>query len=113
MGTTVENRRSQNSYPEAAFQDCLTKWEESAAHSILARRFHANKGRIHSRRPTCHSHFSLATRRTIHSGWRVIHPESQIYPWWSRPYPVPATCVCRKCSRQGHGSCHAQILRPR
>src|SRR5713101_3624948 len=66
-------RRSQNPYPEEVFQDCLTKWEESAAHSILARRFHANKGRIHLRRPTCHSHFSLATRRrTIHSGLRVI-----------------------------------------
>src|SRR5271170_3603155 len=32
-------------------------------------RNNSNKGRIHSRRPTRHSHFSLAIRRrTIHSG---------------------------------------------
>jgi hypothetical protein len=30
-------RRSQNPYPEEVFQDCVTKWEESVAHSILAR----------------------------------------------------------------------------
>ena len=30
-------RRSQNPDSEEVFQDCLTKWEESAAHSILAR----------------------------------------------------------------------------
>ncbi len=30
-------RRSQNPNSEEVFQDCLTKWEESAAHSILAR----------------------------------------------------------------------------
>src|SRR5450755_4809612 len=34
----------------------------------------SNKGRIHLRRPTCHPHFSLATkRRTIHSGLPTIH----------------------------------------
>src|SRR4051812_14756752 len=61
-------RRSLNPHSEEVFQDCVTKWKESAAHSILARSFHSNKGRIHLRRPTCHSHFSLATRRrTIHS----------------------------------------------
>jgi IS30 family transposase len=33
---------------------------------------YSNKGRIHSRRPTCHSHFSLAKRRrTIHSGLSI------------------------------------------
>jgi hypothetical protein len=31
------NRRSQNPNPVVVFQDCLAKWEESAAHSILAR----------------------------------------------------------------------------
>src|SRR5438105_14483512 len=37
----------------------------------------SNKGRIHSRRPTCHPHFSLATkRRTIHSGWPVTRVQS-------------------------------------
>src|SRR5258708_38750687 len=30
-------RRSQNPLWEEVFQDCLTKWEESVAHSILAR----------------------------------------------------------------------------
>ena len=30
-------RHSQNPNSEEVFQDCLTKWEESAAHSILAR----------------------------------------------------------------------------
>ena len=32
-----EIRRSQNPYSEEVFQDCLTIWEESVAHSILAR----------------------------------------------------------------------------
>jgi len=62
-------RRSQNPKPEEVFRDCVTKWDQSAAHSILARSFHSNKGRIHLRRPNRQSHFSLATRRrTIHSG---------------------------------------------
>jgi len=26
-----------NPHPEEVFQDCITKWEESVAHSILAR----------------------------------------------------------------------------
>ncbi|MGI8961425.1 MAG: hypothetical protein ACR2IV_17020 [Bryobacteraceae bacterium] len=30
-------RRSQNPYSEKVFHDCLAKWEEGAAHSILAR----------------------------------------------------------------------------
>jgi len=30
-------RRSQNPYSEGVFQDCPTIWEESVAHSILAR----------------------------------------------------------------------------
>jgi hypothetical protein len=38
---------------------------------------HSIEGRIHLRRPTRHSHFSLATRRrTIHSGMPVIVQES-------------------------------------
>ena len=62
-------RHSENPYPEEVFQDCITNGEKSAAHSILARSYSANEGRIHLRRPICHSHFSLATRRrTIHSG---------------------------------------------
>ena len=70
-------RRSQNPKPEEVFRDCVTKWDQSAAHSILARSFHSNKGRIHLRRPTRQSHFSLATRRrTIHSGWTVIRQRS-------------------------------------
>src|SRR2546421_8544746 len=32
-----QTQRSQNPNSEEAFQDCLTKWEESAAHSIMAR----------------------------------------------------------------------------
>ena len=31
-------RRSPNPNPEEVFHDCITKWEESVAHSILARR---------------------------------------------------------------------------
>jgi hypothetical protein len=62
-------RRSQNPKPEEVFQDCPTKWEERVAHSIMARRFPSNKGRIHLRRPTLSFSFSLANRRrTIHSG---------------------------------------------
>src|SRR5450631_3974690 len=39
----------------------------------------SNEGRIHLRRPTCHSHFSLATkRRTIHSGWPTIHERGSV-----------------------------------
>jgi hypothetical protein len=64
-----QTRRSENPYPEEVFQDCLTNGEKNAAHSILARSYSSNEGRIHLRRPTCHFHFSLATgRRTIHSG---------------------------------------------
>jgi hypothetical protein len=63
-------RHSENPYPEEVFQECQTNGEKNAAHSILARSYCFNEGRIHLRRPTCHSHFSLATRwRTIHSGW--------------------------------------------
>ena len=52
-------RHSENPYPEEVFQDCITNGEKSAAHSILARSYSANEGRIHLRRPICHSHFSL------------------------------------------------------
>jgi hypothetical protein len=78
-------RRSENPYPEEVLQDCLTNGETSAAHSILARSYCSNEGRIHLRRPTCHSHFSLATRRrTIHSGWHDTtrtDPESLSIAW--------------------------------
>jgi hypothetical protein len=30
-------RRSLNPYPSKVFQDCSSKWEESVAHSIVAR----------------------------------------------------------------------------
>ena len=61
-------RRSPNPNSEEVLRDCVTNGERSAAHSILARSLGSNKGRIHLRRPTCHSHFSLAARRrTIHA----------------------------------------------
>src|SRR5713226_2472633 len=52
----------------------------------------SNEGRIHLRRPSCHFHFSLATRRrTIHSGLPVIRqqsaPSAPMVPpaeWFSR-----------------------------
>ena len=60
-------RRSSNPNSAEVLRDCVTNGERSAAHSILVRSFGSNKGRIHLRRPTRHSHFSLATkRRTIH-----------------------------------------------
>src|ERR1700752_4524062 len=62
-------RRSPNPNPEEVFRDCVTNGERSAAHSILARSYCSNEGRIHLRRPTCPFHVSLeARRRTIHSG---------------------------------------------
>jgi hypothetical protein len=63
-------RRSPNPNSAEVLRDCVTNGERSAAHSILARSHSSNKGRIHLRRPNCHSHFSLATRRrTIHDEW--------------------------------------------
>jgi hypothetical protein len=67
-----QTQRSRNPNSEEVLQDCPTKWEESAAYSILARSSFSNKGRIHLRRPTCQFTFSLAAeRRTIHSVWPV------------------------------------------
>src|ERR1700756_980949 len=61
-------RCSPNPNPEEVFRDCVTNGERSAAHSILARSYCSNEGRMHLRRPTCYFHFSLAgRRRTIHS----------------------------------------------
>jgi len=63
-------RRSPNPKPAEVLRDCVISGEWSAAHSILARSHSSNKVRIHLRRPTCQSHFSLAARRrTIHDGW--------------------------------------------
>jgi len=64
-------RRSRNPYPSKVFQDCSSKWEESVAHSILARSlFTPTKAVYMSADQLCPSHFSLAIRRrTIHSGW--------------------------------------------
>jgi hypothetical protein len=57
------------------FRKSRLSWdkEQSAAHSIVARRAQfSNKGRIHLRGPTCQLHFSLAEeRRTIHLLRRV------------------------------------------
>src|SRR6185436_8743817 len=68
------NRRSRNPEPEAVFQDCITKWEESVAHSILARSTLTPLKAVYicANQP-CLSHFSLAfRRRTIHSGYAVM-----------------------------------------
>ena len=61
-------RRSQNPHPEEVFQDCITKWEESVAHSILARStFHSNQGRIHLRRPTLSLSFFACNSAADHT----------------------------------------------
>ena len=62
-------RRSRNPNPSQVFQDWSNKWEESAAHSILARSpFTPTKAVYMSADQPCPSHFSLAIRRrTIHS----------------------------------------------
>jgi len=67
------NRRSPNPHPEEVFQDCITKWEESVAHSIVARRFFPPLKAVYiCANQSCPSHFSLASRRrTIHSGCAV------------------------------------------
>ena len=84
-GLLVNNEMAQRSKPAlskpetgSSLQDCLAKWEESAAHSILARStLYSTKGRIHLRKPPCPSHLSLASRRrTIHSGYAVIQAQS-------------------------------------
>ena len=68
------NRRSQNPDSEAVLQDCITKWEESVAHSILARSTLTPLKAVNIlRKPPCPSYFSLASRRrTIHSECAVI-----------------------------------------
>ena len=60
--------RSLNPHPDKVFQDCDSKWEESVAHSILARSlFTPTKAVYMSADQPCPSHFSLAIRRrTIH-----------------------------------------------
>jgi transposase len=60
-------RRSENPYPEEVFQDCQTNGEKNAAHSILARSYSSNEGRIHLRRPTCHFHFFACNRAADHT----------------------------------------------
>ena len=67
------NRRSQNPNPVAVFQDCLAKWEESAAHSILARSYtYSTKGRIHLRKPTLSLSFFACIQAADHTGCAVI-----------------------------------------
>jgi hypothetical protein len=71
-------RRSPNPNPEEVFQDCIAKWEESVAHSIVARSFFPPMKAVYicADQP-CPSHFSLASRRrTIHSGYAVIQDPS-------------------------------------
>ena len=61
-------RRSRNPHPSKVFQDCVNKWEESVAHSIVARSLFTPMKAVYigADRP-CPSHFSLAIRRrTIH-----------------------------------------------
>ena len=73
------NRRSQNPDSEAVFQDCITKWEESVAHSILARSTVTPPKAVYicANQP-CPSHFSLASRRrTIHSEYPTIREVSR------------------------------------
>jgi hypothetical protein len=66
-------RRSLNPYPSQVFQDCSSKWEESVAHSIVARSpFTPTKAVYMSADQPCPSHFSLAIRRrTIQEGYAV------------------------------------------
>ena len=61
-------RRSLNPHPDKVFQDCSSKWEESVAHSIVARSlFTPMKAVYICADQPCPSHFSLAIRRrTIH-----------------------------------------------
>jgi len=77
-GLLVNNEMAQRSKPAlskpgtgSSLQDCLAKWEESVAHSILARStFTPLKAVYICANQPCPSHFSLASRRrTIHSGF--------------------------------------------
>jgi len=61
-------RRSPNPNPEEVFQDCLTKWEESVAHSILARRFLQQRPYTFAQTNLSLSFSFASRRRTIHSG---------------------------------------------
>jgi hypothetical protein len=65
-------RRSLNPYPSKVFQDCDSKWEESVAHSIVARSLYPPMKAVYicADQPSP-SHFSLAIRRrTIHGRMR-------------------------------------------
>ena len=63
-------RRSRNPHPSKVFQDCSSKWEESVAHSIVARSLVTPMKAVYMCADQfCHSHFSLAKRR------RTIHDE--------------------------------------
>jgi len=65
-------RRSLNPHPSKVFQDWSNKWEESVAHSILARSLFTPTNAVYmSADQPCTSHFSLAIRRrTIHGRMR-------------------------------------------
>ena len=69
-------RRSLNPYPSKVLQDRSNKWEESVAHSIVARSpFTPMKAVYIGADQPCPSHFSLASRRrTIHGRMRD-HPD--------------------------------------
>jgi len=74
-------RRFRNPHPDKVFHDCDSKWEESVAHSILARSaFTPPKAVYMSADQPCPSHFSLAIRRrTIHVRIRR-HPDGMRRP---------------------------------
>jgi hypothetical protein len=54
LGKTVFHLVGVNLLTGKVSPDCLTKWNESAAHSIIVRSLCTNKGRIHLRGPTCY-----------------------------------------------------------
>jgi hypothetical protein len=69
----------QNPHPEEAFQDCLTKWEQSAAHSILARSvFTPTKAVYICADQPVSSFFACKTamlRLGLHPGAAMMHAE--------------------------------------
>jgi hypothetical protein len=73
-------RRSLNPHPDKVFQDCGSKWEESVAHSILARSlFTPMKAVYICADQPCPSLFRLHLGGGPYmSGWRVIQALSAL-----------------------------------
>jgi hypothetical protein len=68
-GTTVEPGALQTRNRKQSLKTGLLMGKRAQRIPSWPGVINSNKGRIHLRRPTCHSHFSLVTkRRTIHSG---------------------------------------------